>query len=56
MAAYIRSGKHFPAPLADIVCEMADVGDRAQVYEKGQSTFTIGFLWQIVRALFARLK
>lgn len=56
VAAYIRSGKHFPAPLADIVCKMADVGDRAQVYDQGQTAFTIGFVWQLVKALFTRSK
>lgn len=56
VAAYMRSGKHFPAPLAEIVCKMAEVGDRAQTYEQVQASFTIGFVWQLITALFSNPK
>ncbi|KAI1341503.1 class I glutamine amidotransferase-like protein [Xylariaceae sp. FL0016] len=44
VAAYCRTGKHFPKPLVEIICETVDVGDRGQEYAKGQS----GFLWTMV--------
>lgn len=54
VAAYARAGKHFSAPLVEIVCKMAEVGERAQVYEQGQTAFTIGFVWQLFKAWFTR--
>ncbi|KAI1760978.1 ThiJ/PfpI family protein [Hypoxylon sp. FL1150] len=33
VAAYCRASRHFPTPLVEIVCEMVEVGDRAQSYE-----------------------
>ncbi|KAH9902191.1 hypothetical protein F4778DRAFT_736655 [Xylariomycetidae sp. FL2044] len=51
VAAYCRaSPHHFPAPLVEFVCGMLDVGDRAQVYDKGQSLFVIGIVYQLFRA------
>ncbi|KAK1966275.1 ThiJ/PfpI family protein [Colletotrichum sublineola] len=55
VAAYARSSKkHFPAAIAAIGCQMADVGDRSQLYEQGQTRFFMGFLWQIVKAWFGK--
>ena len=54
MAAYARAGKHFPGPLVEIMCMMADVGDRGQSYSEGQTAFTIGFVWQLLRSMFVR--
>ncbi|GKT48333.1 uncharacterized protein ColSpa_08514 [Colletotrichum spaethianum] len=53
VAAYARgSRKHFPAAIAEIGCQLADVGDRPQLYEQGQTKFFLGFVWQIVKAWF----
>ncbi|KAF9879034.1 ThiJ/PfpI family protein [Colletotrichum karsti] len=55
VAAYARgNGRHFPGPVAEIACSMADVGDRGQVYGEGQSVFFLGVMWQVVKALFVR--
>ncbi|PKS05421.1 hypothetical protein jhhlp_008797, partial [Lomentospora prolificans] len=54
VAAYCRTGKHFPGPLVEIVCKMADVGDRPHEYEQGQTAFTISFVWQLFRSMFVR--
>jgi len=40
----------FPGPLAEVTCKMADVGDRGQKYSEGQAAFTLGFVWQLLRA------
>ena len=52
MAAYARSGKHFPGPVAEIGCMLADVGDRAQLYGEGSSKFFLKMAWQVVMAWF----
>ncbi|KAK1600001.1 ThiJ/PfpI family protein [Colletotrichum navitas] len=55
VAAYARnSKKHFPPAIAEIGCQMTDVGDRPQLYEQGQTMFFMGFLWQIVKAWFGK--
>ncbi|KZL87840.1 hypothetical protein CI238_05505 [Colletotrichum incanum] len=55
VAAYARSSKkHFPAAIAEIGCQMADVGDRAQLYEQGQTMFFLGVAWQIIKAWFGK--
>ncbi|KAK6226712.1 ThiJ/PfpI family protein [Colletotrichum tabaci] len=55
VAAYARSSeKHFPAPIAEIACQMAEVGERAQLYEKRQARFLLGFVWQIIKAWFVK--
>ncbi|OLN94200.1 Isonitrile hydratase 4 [Colletotrichum chlorophyti] len=55
VAAYIRSSsRHFPAPIAEIACQMADVGERGQLYGQGQASFFLGFFWQVVKAWFVR--
>jgi hypothetical protein len=56
MAAYARSGKHFPGPVAEIGCMLADVGDRAQLYDQGQSSFVLSMVWQLVKAWFVKPK
>ncbi|WYZ34432.1 hypothetical protein EsH8_I_000708 [Colletotrichum jinshuiense] len=57
VAAYARSSdKHFPAPIVEIACQMADVGERAHLYEQGQTSFFVGFAWQIVKAWFTKPK
>lgn len=56
MAAYIRAGKHFPPAVAEVVCKMADVGDRPQVYSQGQTSYMLGFAWQLLKGWFTRAK
>ncbi|KAI1447696.1 ThiJ/PfpI family protein [Annulohypoxylon stygium] len=50
VAAYCRASHHFPTPLVDVICEMIDVGDRPQVYAKGQSSFILGMVFGAFRA------
>jgi hypothetical protein len=53
VAAYARASKHFPRAIADIGCELTDVGDRPQKYTKGQAAFTLGAAWLILMAIVA---
>ncbi|PGH14261.1 hypothetical protein AJ80_06001 [Polytolypa hystricis UAMH7299] len=48
VAAYIR--ETFPGPLAEVICALADVGDRKREYETGLARDTGFFVWQIFRA------
>ncbi|KAK7439077.1 hypothetical protein CaCOL14_002420 [Colletotrichum acutatum] len=52
VAAYARSSERrlFPGPIVEIACKMAEVGERGQVYEQGQTRFALGFVWQLVKA------
>ncbi|KAI1366596.1 ThiJ/PfpI family protein [Xylaria arbuscula] len=54
VAAYARTSKHFPSAVVEIACKMADVGDRGQEYAEGQTVFTLGVVWQLIRGLFAK--
>lgn len=54
VAAYARTGKHFPSAVVEIACKMADVGDRGQEYAEGQTAFTLGVVWQLFKGLFAK--
>ncbi|ROT40087.1 hypothetical protein SODALDRAFT_377965 [Sodiomyces alkalinus F11] len=51
IAAYARSGKHFAPALGDLACIMAEVGDRSQLYKKGQSVYILGMLWEVAEGL-----
>ncbi|KAI1330128.1 ThiJ/PfpI family protein [Xylariaceae sp. FL0255] len=53
VAAYTRTGKHFPSAVVEIACKMADVGDREQVYSEGQSAFTFRFVWLLLKGWFS---
>jgi hypothetical protein len=50
IAAYVRESPHFPGPVAEIACSMADIGNRGQKYTQGQASFTVGIVWQIFKA------
>ncbi|KAI3397590.1 hypothetical protein diail_10562 [Diaporthe ilicicola] len=52
VAAYCRESGHFPGPVAEFACEMADVGDRPQTYAKSQGVYTVGIVWQLIKAWF----
>ncbi|KAI8625143.1 ThiJ/PfpI family protein [Xylariaceae sp. FL1651] len=54
VVAYARAGKHFPATIVEIACKMADVGDRDQLYSEGQTTFTLGVVWLIIKGWFVK--
>ncbi|KAL1884305.1 hypothetical protein VTK73DRAFT_3289 [Phialemonium thermophilum] len=51
VAAYALQSDQFPRPLAEFVIKMAEVGDRPQAYRQGNTTFMLGFLWIILKAL-----
>ncbi|KAF2502879.1 class I glutamine amidotransferase-like protein [Lophium mytilinum] len=53
VAAYIR--QRWPGPLAEVVCRLADVGDRGVEYEIGAVRENGFWLWQILRAGIAGL-
>lgn len=48
VAAYIR--EHFNKELADLVCAMADVGDRGQEYGNGGVDENVWWIWLIIRS------
>lgn len=50
VAAYCRQSRHFPRPLVEITCEMVDVGDRSQYYEKSQAGFVLTMVLNTFRA------
>ncbi|KAI2615714.1 ThiJ/PfpI family protein [Hypoxylon sp. NC1633] len=51
VAAYCRATpKHFPRPLVEIACELADVGDRGREYRKSQSAYMFTLVINTVRA------
>ncbi|KAI0444594.1 ThiJ/PfpI family protein [Xylaria telfairii] len=54
VAAYCRSGKHFPSAVVEVACKMADVGDRGQMYSQSQMSFTLGMAWIIIKGLFTK--
>ncbi|TGJ85978.1 hypothetical protein E0Z10_g2775 [Xylaria hypoxylon] len=54
VAAYARTGKHFPSAVVEIACKMADVGDRSQLYSESQTAFTLGIVWLIIKGWFAK--
>ncbi|KAK3942137.1 class I glutamine amidotransferase-like protein [Diplogelasinospora grovesii] len=52
VAAYCRQDSRFPGPVCEIGLRLTDVGDRPQKYEVGQTAFTLGVVWQVVKAVF----
>jgi hypothetical protein len=54
VVAYARAGNHFPSAVVEIVCKMADVGERAQLYSETQAAFTVGFVWLLIKGWFAK--
>ncbi|KAI0175664.1 class I glutamine amidotransferase-like protein [Hypoxylon sp. FL1284] len=50
VAAYCRASARFPDPVVEIVCEMLEVGDRAQAYDRGQSAFILRVAYNVARA------
>jgi putative intracellular protease/amidase len=50
VVAYARQSSRFPGPLVDVAIRIADVGDRPQKFDVGQTAFTLGFVWVLLRA------
>ena len=50
VAAYIR--EMFNRELADLVCRMADAGERGQDYDTGTVRETSWWIWLILRSLW----
>ncbi|KAK0631842.1 ThiJ/PfpI family protein [Immersiella caudata] len=51
VASYSRhTPKYFPGPVAEFGVRICDVGDRSQKYETSQTLFTLGMVWQVVKA------
>jgi len=45
VAAYARTSGRFPRPVAELVCEMAEVGERPKEYQRSQAAIGIKILW-----------
>jgi hypothetical protein len=54
VAAYARTGKHFPAPVVELGLSMADVGDKPHEYDVGQAAFTVRIVWQLLKGWFVK--
>ena len=52
MTAYIRESARFPGPLAEFGAVLTDTGDRSQKYATGKTMFTLGIVWQVIKAAF----
>jgi hypothetical protein len=48
VAAYLH--QKVQRELADLVCAMAEIGDRGQDYDSGKATNTLWWLWLILRS------
>ncbi|KAK3328827.1 class I glutamine amidotransferase-like protein [Apodospora peruviana] len=51
VAAYMRQSRHFPGPVGEMAMTLTDTGDRPQKYGSGQAVFTLGIVWQILKAV-----
>ncbi|KAK4191756.1 class I glutamine amidotransferase-like protein [Podospora australis] len=57
VAAYMRAcNDKFPGPVAEFALVLTETGDRSQRYEKGTVRFTLGVVWQILKALFLGMR
>ncbi len=52
VAAYAKQSRHFPRAIAELGAELTDVGDRPQSYQVGQTRFTLGIVWIMLKAFF----
>lgn len=53
VAAYARQqSHHFPGPVAEMGLTFTDTGDRPQKYTTGKTVFSLGVVWQIIKAVF----
>ncbi|KAH8881362.1 ThiJ/PfpI family protein [Thozetella sp. PMI_491] len=52
VAAYAKQSRHFPTAIAELGAQLTDVGDRPQKYQVGQTRFTLGFVWILIKAFF----
>lgn len=52
VAAYARLSGRFPGPVAEMGLVMTDTGDRPQLYGTGKVGFTMGIVWQVLKAMF----
>ncbi|KAK4164257.1 class I glutamine amidotransferase-like protein [Cladorrhinum sp. PSN259] len=51
VAAYMRANRDkFPGPVAEFAIMLTETGDRPQRYEIGQVRFTLGVVWQVLKA------
>ncbi|KAK1755162.1 class I glutamine amidotransferase-like protein [Echria macrotheca] len=51
VSAYCRQSRFFSGPVAEFGLALTDTGDRGQRYDKGQTAFTLGIVWQVLKAL-----
>ncbi|KAK3382924.1 ThiJ/PfpI family protein [Lasiosphaeria ovina] len=55
VSAYARQSPLFPGPVAEFGLALTETGDRPQVYTTGKTVFTLGIVWQLVKAVFLSL-
>ncbi|KAK4231788.1 class I glutamine amidotransferase-like protein [Podospora fimiseda] len=52
VAAYMRANPDkFPGPVAEFATMLTETGDRPQKYEVGKVAFTLGVIWQVLKAV-----
>jgi len=51
--AYTRHSPKFPSPVVELGITLTEVADRPQRYETGKTGYTLGIVWQLVRAYFS---
>lgn len=55
VSAYARAKAPFAGPLAEFGLVLTETGDRPQKYGTSQAVFTLGVVWQVVKAVFIGL-
>ncbi|KAK3986694.1 class I glutamine amidotransferase-like protein [Cladorrhinum sp. PSN332] len=56
VAAYMRAKTDkFPGPVAEFATMLTETGDRSQKYEVGKVRFTLGVVWQVLKAVLMGL-
>jgi hypothetical protein len=55
VAAYARLSGRFAGPVVELGLVMTDTGDRPQSYGTGKAVFTLGVVWQVLKAVVMNL-
>lgn len=55
MAAYLRTSGRFPGPIAEFGLMLTETALRPQKYETGKTVFTLGIVWQVLKAVLMGL-
>ncbi|KAL2270880.1 hypothetical protein VTJ83DRAFT_251 [Remersonia thermophila] len=55
VGAYARLSGRIPGPVAEAALSLTETGDRPQRYETGKMVWTLGIVWQMLKATFMGL-